>query len=271
MYYDPTLTGGAKVMRRTIHKSIPGAILCLLIAAWMSPAIADDHAGDYLYRVTTVRAAPGTLSNLLDGLSDLYASDFFADTAQVPPLVMRHSQGDQWDLMIISPMNSWQDYYAKNAMDKRGNATLAATELYRDLMGFVAFSEDHFALGPDLAIIAAAYAANDFYHIEMFRAVAGKSAELYEQRRMENAYLEATGQVENMIFRRAAGSDIDVFTIGFHPSLAAFAAPADVTDDKKESAAREAGFDGLSDISFYLRSLISGHHDTLAVKVSGLQ
>ena len=28
-----------------------------------------------------------------------------------------------------------------------------------------------------------------------------------------------------------------------------------------------AGFKGRADISFYLRSLLSGHHDTLAVKV----
>jgi len=70
-----------------------------------------------------------------------------------------------------------------------------------------------------------------------------------------------------MIFHRAAGSDVDVFTIGFHPSFEAFAAPAKVTVEEKELAAKAAGFRGLSDISFYLRSLISGHHDTLAVKV----
>ena len=44
-------------------------------------------------------------------------------------------------------------------------------------------------------------------------------------------------------------------------------APAPVTDEEKEAAARAAGFENLADISFYLRSLISGHHDTLAVKV----
>ena len=44
-------------------------------------------------------------------------------------------------------------------------------------------------------------------------------------------------------------------------------APAPATDEEKEMAARDAGFDGVADISFYLRSLISGHHDTLAVKV----
>jgi hypothetical protein len=85
---------------------------------------------------------------------------------------------------------------------------------------------------------------------------------------MENTYLVSTGQTPNMIFHRAAGSDVDVFTIGFHTDLQTFAAPADVTIEQKELAAKAAGFRGLSDISFYLRSLISGHHDTLAVKVN---
>ena len=101
----------------------------------------------------------------------------------------------------------------------------------------------------------------------MFEAAPGKAAELFGQRRMENAYLSSTGQTPNMIFRRAAGSDVDVFTIGFHKSLEAFAAPASATDEEKEAAATAAGFKGRADISFYLRSLLSGHHDTLAVKV----
>lgn len=101
----------------------------------------------------------------------------------------------------------------------------------------------------------------------MFAAASGKEGELLEQRRMENAYLAATGQRENMIFRRAAGSDVDVFTIGFHPSLEAFTAPAPANAEEKEAASKAAGFKDRADISFYLRSLISGHHDTLATKV----
>ena len=115
--------------------------------------------------------------------------------------------------------------------------------------------------------IAAAFNANDFFHIEMFKAAPGKTDELFEQRRMENNYLEATGQTTNMIFRRTAGSDVDVFTIGFHKSLEAFAAPASVSNEDKEVAAKAAGFKDRADLSFYLRSLISSHHDTLAVKV----
>ncbi len=106
-----------------------------------------------------------------------------------------------------------------------------------------------------------------FFHVEMFYALPGLAGDLMEQRRMENEYLAATGQVPNFIFRRSSGSDVDVFTIGCHESLETFAAPAPATDEEKQNAARDAGFDGLSDISFYLRSLISGHQDTLAVKV----
>ena len=91
--------------------------------------------------------------------------------------------------------------------------------------------------------------------------------ELLGQRRMENVYLRSTGQTPNMIFRRAAGSDVDVFTIGFHKNFEAFAAPASASDEEKEAAAIEAGFKDRSDLSFYLRSLMSSHHDTLAVKV----
>lgn len=215
------------------------APFCLLV-----PTHAADLEGDQLYRVSTVRAAPGSFPRLLEQIA--------SRESRSSTLVMRHSQGDQWDLMIIE------------AIDADDAMTAGIAE---KLVGSIAFHEDHFAYGPSWRAIRSAYDDNDFYHIEMFEAVAGKAEELLEQRRMENAYLSATGQTPNTIFRRAAGSNVDVFTIGFHKSLEAFAAPSGVSDEDKEAAAREAGFKNRSDISFYLRSLISGHHDTLAVKV----
>lgn len=214
---------------------------CLLVSTQ-----ASELEGDQLYRVTTVRAAPGIFADLLEELSSRIA-------APSSPLVMRHSQGDQWDLMIVAAIN--------------GSAATSAS-LVADLSALIAFEEDHFAYGPPWDVLRTAYNDNGFYHIEMFEAVAGKANELLEQRRMENNYLGATGQTPNTIFRRAAGSDVDVFTIGFHKNLEAFAAPSDVSDADKEAAAVEAGFESRADISFYLRGLISGHHDTLAVKVN---
>ncbi len=223
------------------------ALLCLAALALPLAAAAQQARleGNFLYKVSTVRAATGSLSPLLDWIST---------RRDKLPFVMRHSQGDQWDLMIILPLETWAAFATRNR----------PVELPGE---FVAFEEDHFAYGPAIATLRDAYTDNGFFHIEMFSAAPGKTTELLEQRRMENRYLAATDQTTNMIFRRAAGSDIDVFTIGFHEDLEAFAAPSPAKDQDKEAAAVAAGFKDRADISFYLRSLINSHHDTLAVKV----
>jgi len=242
-------------------------LLCAFLVGLPVYATSAELEGDFLYKVTTVRAAAGAFEDLLAWEDRMKASGYYHEAGLERPLLMRHSQGDQWDLLVITPMESWSAYHAPEATEKRRKAAAEHTELIAEGQAMFAFYEDHFAFGPSWSAIAVAYADNDFYHIEMFMAAPGKATALLDQRRMENAYLSATGQVPNMIFRRAAGSDVDVFTIGFHPSFEAFAAPAGVTDEEKDRAAKDAGFKGLADLSFYLRSLISAHRDTLAVKV----
>jgi len=242
--------------------------LFVLLFGHATVASAEELEGKYLYKVTTIRAATGALADLLEWEAKLGASEYYVEAGQERPLLMRHSQGDQWDLLLIVPMQSWTNYHSQAATQKRSIASAKHDDLIATGQSLFAFYEDHFAFGPSWSAVKSAYAANDFFHIEMFEAASGKVSELLEQRRMENKYLVSTGQTPNMIFHRAAGSDVDVFTIGFHPDLQTFAAPADVTIEEKERAAIAAGFKGLSDISFYLRSLISGHHDTLAVKVN---
>ncbi|NNE41416.1 MAG: hypothetical protein HKN14_10935 [Marinicaulis sp.] len=242
------------------------AILALIISG-IVPANAQEREGEFLYHVTTVRAAPGELENLLNWIAEMKSSSYFDEAGAHLPFVMRHSQGDQWDLLSITPMESWTKFHSKSATRKREKAAEKFGDKLAKGFGKVAFAEDHFAFGPPLKEVMREYADNDFYHIEMFHAASGKVAELFEQRRMENAYLEATGQTTNMIFRRAAGSDVDVFTIGFHKNLQAFAEPSGANAEEAEAAAVAAGFKNRADISFYLRSLLAGHHDTLAVKV----
>jgi len=245
-------------------------IVTVFLLLFSLPTIAgsEELEGRYLYKVTTIRAATGTLADLLDWEAQLNASEYYVEAGQERPLLMRHSQGDQWDLLVIVPMQTWTDYHSRAATQKRSTASANHADLIATGQRLFAFYEDHFAYGPSWSALKTAYATNNFFHIEMFEAAPGKANELLEQRRMENTYLASTGQIPNMIFRRAAGSDVDIFTIGFHRNFEAFAAPADVTVEEKELAATEAGFKGLADISFYLRSLISGHHDTLAVKVN---
>jgi hypothetical protein len=239
-------------------------VFMLLIAV---PGRAQQLEGEYLYQVTTLRADAGRLSELLDWLAEMKKSTYYKDSGDFPPFVMRHSQGDQWDLMIVSPMANWTKFHSQQATNRRSKAQAKHAEEIAAGGKLVAFSEDHFAYGPPVSEFKSAYAQSDFFHIEMFTAEPGKASELLKQRLMENAYLAATGQSPNMIFHRAAGSDVDVFTIGFYESLEAFAAPAPASDEEKEVAAKAAGFANRADLSFYLRSLINGHHDTLAVKV----
>ena len=241
----------------------------VLFALAFVPALstAGPLEGDYLYKVSTVRAAPGQFAELLEWLDTLHKSTYYSDSGTSRPLVIRHSQGDQWDLMIITPMHSFAAFYSGSATEQRSKAAEKHARLLNRAEAMIAFEEDIFAYGPPLQVVASAYSDNAFYHIEMFNAAPGLAGKLVEQRRMENEYLNATGQIANMIFRRAAGSDVDVFTIGFHRSLESFAAPASASDDDKEAAAKAVGFKDRADISFYLRALISGHHDTLAGKV----
>ena len=90
-------------------------IAAIAIVFAMAPAAAQELEGDYLYKVTTVRAAPGGLEPLLDYIASVKASDYFEKSGEHPPFIIRHSQGDQWDLMMIEPMESWSSYHSRSS------------------------------------------------------------------------------------------------------------------------------------------------------------
>lgn len=238
-----------------------------LVLSYTHTAAAESLEGDYLYAVSTVRAAPGELAALLEWITALKATDFHESAGLAEPMVIRHTQGDQWDLLLISPMESWRVHFEDEAATARQSAAAEHADLLAEYDELVAFHEDHFAYGPPLTALQSAWTDSNFFHVEMFHALPGMADDLLEQRRMENEYLAATGQVANFIFRRSSGSDVDIFTIGFHESFERFAAPAPVTVEQKEIVARDVGFEGLADIGLYMRSLIAAHYDTLAIKV----
>ena len=78
----------------------------------------------YLYKTTFVRAAPGKLLDLIALYKDRMAVIEAAGDAR--PFWWRHTQGDQWDLMLLTPMGSYADYYAKGRVARRDKAAAAA-------------------------------------------------------------------------------------------------------------------------------------------------
>ncbi len=219
------------------------AVLLLAVAAW---AQTDEVA---FYQATLIQAAPGKLTGLLDQYKSQFAKQKDA------PLWMRHSQGDFWDLLILTPLaHGYADLHHRPAGD----------DARRDL---IAREEDVFVFGPPVATVRAAFTGAGFFHVEMFHALAGQRAELIKERGMENAYAAALKQPTNLIFVRDSGAAWDVFTIGCFRDLKHYSESADVTPEQANAAARAAGFAASSDIGPYLRRFIASHHDTLAVAV----
>ena len=200
-------------------------------------------SADQNYRVTLLRAAPGNLSVLIDTVKA------YKKSRLEKAIIMRHSQGDHWDLMVLEPAD-------KNWLN---------TQDYSQL---VSFQHDFLVKSQwDWNAITRRSAQAGLFHIEMFHAAVGHKQDILNQRFMENKYFNATQREGNIVFETIIGSDVDNFTLGFYKDLKAFATDPDLPNDVFEKAAKDAGFKSRSDIGLHLRQYINLHFDTLASKV----
>jgi hypothetical protein len=215
-------------------------------------------SADDLYRVTTLRAAPGKWVDLKALIESQGEAGNVSEDGRMVPYRMRHSQGAQWDFMLIQPLSSLEEYFS--------DETQSLEAPFRDAVSALAdFEEDWFVAGPDHAVLAKAYPAAGMFLVEMFRARAGMKAELYESRVRENRILEAIDIPANFVFKGAIGADWDVMTIGFYRDFVHYgSAGADVPEARREAAARAEGLSGMDDLSPTLRELLTEHSDTLA-------
>ncbi len=244
------------------------SIVLFALPVSATPAEAQTE-GEYLYNVTMLRAAPGHFTELIQALRE--AEAIHREAGDLVPFWVRHSQGDQWDFMLIRPMGSLREYADASRLERREAAwgSPAGAALSGRLEAFTAYEEEWFARSVPVEELGRRFESSGLFHIEMFAGLPGKRGELMEQRRMENRYYRHLNRQENVLFVREAGPNWDAMTIGFYPSLQEYAAAGvRYTDAQQNDAALAAGFEGVGDISPYLRSLLSYHHDTLAVPVN---
>jgi hypothetical protein len=161
-------------------------------------------------------------------------------------------------------MGSYSEYYQAERVAKRKQAERGFAEKFKE---DVAWQEDLFVYGPPLAELRAAFSHAAFFHLEIFQSLAGKQADLYQEREMENAYLRALKRPVNFIFTRDQGAAWDLFTLGLYRDIKHYAESADIAEKDQEAAAKAAGFASAKHIGPDLRALINKHHDTLAVAV----
>lgn len=213
-------------------------LLCLAVA--QPPAEA--------YRALFVRAAPGRLTELVQ----LVKARRDSAPADARPVVLRHAQGDHWDLVLLQPVGSLSRYFATDRT--------APDPLWDRL---VAWQEELFSSGPPAREFREAADRAGYFHLEIFLALAGERDSLRVERDMENRFLKSLGRPVNFVFTRSAGASWDLFTVGFYRDLQHYAEPSGRTPEQEQAAARAAGFVSREAIGPYLRRFINGHHDTL--------
>lgn len=244
----------------------PAAVAVGIVLAAEEPAPPKPA---YLYRTTFVRAAPGKLLDLIALYKERLAVIEAAGDAR--PFWWRHTQGDQWDLMILTPMASYADYYAKGRLARRDRAAAAAgvsaAEFARRFDACTAWKEDVFVYGPALEFVKRQFDGTGYYHIEIMIALPGRQAELYKEREMENVTGMAAGRPYNMVFVRDQGAAWDIFTLGCYRDLQHWAQPNPLTKEAREAAARKAGFESADAVGPYMRTLIDMHRDTMGVAI----
>lgn len=220
-------------------------------------------AQDYYYKVTTMRATPGKLLELIDMLKEDMKNHNALGMRE--PFLMRHSQGDHWDLLMIYPIGTTLSaHFTDNAIKKRKASKTQDQPYGSDYYDFISFQEEQIVTGPDFVDFNRRFKQFGYYHVEIFQALAGKQKELLKEREMENVYLKEIKRDDNLIFTKVMGGEADIFTIGFYRDIKHYAESADIPIEEENRAAKVAGFESVYTIGSYLRSLLLEHHDTLA-------
>ena len=257
-------------MNRSLRTIFPALVLWAFGAMAAAAAAAPAPAGpSYLYKTTFVRAAPGKLLDLIALFKGRMAVMDAAGDER--PLWWRHTEGDQWDLMLLFPMGSYGEYYTASRIMRREKAAdaspLSTADFRKTLDACSSWKEDVFVWGPPLETMRNASAGMAYFHLEIFIALPGKQAELYKEREMENAYQLGTGRPETLIFVRDQGAAWDMYSLGCYRDLKHWAESAEVSKEKREAAARKAGFKSPDEIGPTMRTLIDFHRDTMGVSI----
>jgi hypothetical protein len=234
--------------------------LVILFLATLSVVSAQDQ----LYKVTLLRAKPGELLNAIDVIKEDIGN--YESYLKDKPYLLRHSQGDHWDLMLMYPIESMESYFSDTEMNQRAYSKTLEKNYGGEFFDLISFQEEGIVTGPPINDFIESMETYRLFHIEIFTALAGKQEELLEQRLAENQFYAEIEHRPNFIFTRKFGPSWDNFTIGFYDDMHDFAGP-EIPFEKEEAAAKKAGFEGVNYIGSYLRSLIAEHHDTLAWKV----
>ena len=215
----------------------------------------DQREGNHLYRFSMLQAGPGQLMELIEVLkTDV---DSLVSEGAERPYIVRHSQGDHWDLLVIYPLGG------KKFLSISTERAELEAETRAKVRPFLSWHEDLYVTGPSPEILTGFLDGRDLVHFEMMQSLPGKFDDLVEERRMENRYNVMRGADHTLIFTHVAGASWDVVTLGAYKDWAEYAVRTQIPRDLSEKAAKKAGFPSAGEVGAFMRTLISTHRDTL--------
>ena len=246
---------------------LKGLLLAAAVVSTASSAAAQVAmpARPELYKFVNIQAAPGKLPDLLAAYRQRAA--VITAGGDELPIVVRHSQGDRWDVLLIYPVGSFTDYYSRERMAKRDAAGTASgtsnAAFQARLYELIAWHEDVFVWGPPLAELRSYVQGTTVAHLEMMQAMAGKHDELTKERYMEGAFNENRGRPRMLVFTHEQGAAWDVITLDAWKDWRQYGEAQMVSPEVSDAAAKKAGFANADAVGVTMRSLINTHHDTL--------
>jgi hypothetical protein len=202
-----------------------------------------------LYHIHVAKAAPGKLQQLIDAYNNGPAPA--ADEPQVTPIMLRHREGSEWDLITITPLG-------KQATISAAPPPQAILDFNQRVAPLIDWHSDTFALGPSWAVVQKALVVakgEPVYIVTDYRSLAGHRAQLRQV--LDRGALPD----RSVMFAHIEGAPWNFLGVTRYDSWAEMGAPG------PQPAAGTAPQDqGMS-----MREHLAVHHDTIAVYISGGQ
>ncbi len=214
------------------------------------PAAAPAPALE-LYHIHFVKAAPGKLLELIDTYKNGPAPA--ADEPQVTPIILRHRDGDEWDLVVITPLG-------KQTTISAAAPSQATMDYYSRVGPLSDWHNDTFVVGPSWAVVQKALVVakgEPVYVVTDYRSLPGHRPQLRQV--LDRNAQDTPGR--NVLFVHSEGASWNFLNVTRYDSWAEVGAPP-----PQPPAGVAPQDQGLA-----IRDHMLVHHDTIAVFVSGGQ
>jgi len=219
--------------------------------AGQSQATAPAAASE-LYHIHVVQAAPGQLTQLIDAYRNGAAPA--ASEPQFTPIILRHREGSEWDLIVITPLG-------KQTTISAAPLPQAVQDANQRRQPLTAWHGDTFATGPSWAVVQKALVPakgeEPVYVVSDLRSLPGHRPQLRQV--LDRNAQDTPGR--SVLFAHAEGAPWNFLTVTRYDSWAALGAPP---PPPQAGAARQ-------DAGLPIREHLAVHHDTITVYVSGGQ